>query len=388
MTRRAARRQLAGILITATMLLAPATGRGLVPVANGELFVGGEVRTTYDSNVFSNRDRIEDVSVAVTPQLEFVRDAGAVHLEARTGVVWQRYLDVSRLNSEDFYAEVGLSYPVTPGRARSEHRLDLYYRERTAPIEDVGDVAETTRYGGDYGLRYRLTEKTALRSALGAERLRHRGDRLSDQDIYAASADGIWVYSEKLEFFSGYRFRRTETQRAADQWRFASNRDHRISVGAAGDLLPKVTGSVRTGYQYRDFDDSERDSRDQISFDVDATWEATAQSSLTLGAGRDFRTSADERNVDATIIYLEATHRLTDPVRLDAALSYTHDRFSADANRSGRTDHRYGAEGGVRYSLTERASAAFAYRFIRRESSEAFFTHSRHIVDLSTRVRF
>ncbi len=389
---------LSGILFV-LVSLAPHGSKGLVPVAQGELFVNAEARTTYDSNVYRNRDEVGDVSLTLTPELQFIRDAGVLHLDARAGVAVQRYLDENPLDAEDFYFEAGLIYPVAPGEPqRTRQTLNLFYRERTTVVEDnwgrttvvedFGEVTETRNFGGDYGVRYRLTEKLATRGRLLAERWNYRRGRFSDRNTYSASSDLIWLYSPKLDFFTGYRFRRVETRRRLEGIRDVSSRDHQVSVGAEGELLPKVTGAVRVGYQYRDFDDRERGGRDQLSFDVDVDWDATGQTSLALGAGRDFRTSADERNVDSTLVYLSATHRLTDPVRLDARTSYQHERFGSAAGRPGRTDHRYGIEGGARYSLTERASAALAYRFQRRESDEARFTYNRHIVDASVLFRF
>ncbi len=387
-----------GVVLAAFILVAGlAPARGLVPVAGGELYLTGEVRGVYDSNLFANRNDVDDFYLTVTPELEFQRQTGVLHLDLRSGIVVRRHLDHSVLNAEDLYAEAELRYPVVPGRTRTDQDLGLHYRESTRAVEntgsrptdeETGDVAEDWRFGADYGIRHHLTEKTAVRSRLAGERREFRRGRWSDRDTYSAGADAIWIYSEKLDLFSGYRFRRTLTRRRPEGVRSVSSRDHQVSAGAEGELLPKVSGSLRAGYQIRDFDARDRGSRDQFSFDADTTWEATAQTQVSLGASRDFRTSADERDVDSTSVTLTATHRLTEPYRLDARLHYLHERFGATATTSGRSEHTVGAESGIRYSLTERASAALAYRVARRESDDNFFTHTRHIVDLSARMRF
>ncbi len=352
-------------------------------VGDGELFLNLQSSLTYDSNIFARSSQEADWIFQVGPELQFLRQAGLVGVDLRTGIDFGFFADNSELDYESLYSYLDLTYPRA-GERRATTTLTLSAREETRTDSTIGARTRSYVYEANGGVRYTVTEKFGTRVRAGYSHVDYRDQERSDIDRYQVRLDGIWVYSPLLEYFGGYRFRYTDVHTLAGEER-NNTLDHALIAGLEGEITPKLSGLLEGGYQVRIPEQDTASRREQLTVNGRLNWAVRADTGVFVTAGRDFDTSPERQSLERTDASAGVRQELRQWLQAQALFRYENFRFRRGDNR---VDDAYVGQVGLDYDVTTHLFMNVTYSYTVRESTDPEFDYDRHIASVSARWRF
>jgi len=389
LTNRLTRWLIAGGLAAAIAL--PASLHGLMEVGQGRLDVTLKAKGEHNSNVFANANEIHDLLFTFTPSVEFSQATGLTNIDLRAGVDIIRFDSLGEQDTEDFFVGGSISYPNRPQGIRTQFHADAGWMEITSADEALGERIESNRWHIETGVRSDYSDRLAIRGAFHySERDYDLHRRFSHEDTLRLSADSVWIYSEKLETFLGYQYREANTEGTAGREPINA-RDHRVTIGAEGELQPKVTGGVSAGFQARRFRSSDRPSTTRPYFGAHVEWVPTEMSTLILDAEQDFSNTPDDRSINTSTVALTLRQTIGDRMWIDPTVSYQRARYPLSPTSTAtdpRRDNRTGFSIGLNAEFAHDITGRIGYSYLDSDSNRAFFDYERHLYEISAAVRF
>jgi len=347
----------ARVAIGASLLLALAGPvHGLVKFDDGhdEIFVTGTAGMGWDSNVFANSDAVSDTTFNGSLELDYTRKAGLLGVNGNLG--WN-FTKFDRNVSEDF-ADPHAHLELTKSEGRTTGSLTAGVERRSRSEDTLNLRTVSWDYNTGLNFKYPVIERYSVAGQVGYD----YQDYLNNPDLfdirtYTASGDLFYVYTSDRDLLGGYRLRVTDTTNGTRSY------DHAFTVGTTGKLLPKLNGTIRLGYQFRETDrgrlaapasppNTTDDRFSAFTASASATWTITRRLNLTGLASRDFSTLATDTNVDTTAAMLDANFAAKAKLSLFAGVGAGHIRYLG-ASGGGRTDTYVTGHAGVAYTLND-----------------------------------
>jgi hypothetical protein len=293
----------ARIAIAGALLLALAgTAQAIVKFNDGhdELFIRGTAGLSVDSNIFADANATSDTLYSETLDLDYQRKAGLLGVNGNVG--WN-FGQFSRNISEN-YADPHAHTEITKGTGRTTGSLTLG-AQRESRTEYALNLRTTSwDYNAGLNVKYPVIERYSISGQLGYDYQDYLSNAsLFDIRTYTAGGDLYYVYTSQRDILGGYRLRVTDTTSGSRSY------DHAFTVGTTGKLLPKLNGTVRLGYQFRQTEGNNQVSNTYSAFttSTSATWTVSKRFTVTGLASRDFTTLATDVSVDNTTAMLNAT---------------------------------------------------------------------------------
>ena len=193
--------------------------------------------------------------------------------------------------------------------------------------------------------------------------------------------DVYYTYTSKLDLMGGYRLRLGGAQGGSN------TQDQDLTFGATGGILPKLNGSIRFGYQWRNETGTQGGQYDSLTSSVSLAWPVTKRLNFSVSASKDFATTATDVSVDSTNISLSAAVKPVGKINLNPGLDYTVSRFLG-AKGAGREDHALSCSLSVSLALTSHISASISYAYIVNQSNVAIADFGRHTASVSLSARY
>lgn len=318
-----------GLAVFAILVLAATPGAdAAITLAEGagELNVTTSVSATYDSNIFATSAATSDTLLAGQIRIGYERNArNSFH----AGAEWNfgRFNKRSDQDYSDPKIDAGLATKVGAFATAFDlstvrtHSADSLVGTRTDRRDDRAGLSLRGPVWGIYALDGSMAYHTTTYRTAG----------LRDLESWSAAVDVSRPLTPKLNGFIGLA---TNLDDVTDGSR---SRDWSYSVGLNQEILPKVTGTVRAGWQTR------RNATEAVDFSgfttsVDLNWRATPRLRVAAQAARAASTVASGQSVVQEDWNLNATLSL--PARWSAgvAAGQTRSRFLDAGNRHDRTD--------------------------------------------------
>ena len=320
--------------------------------SHDEIFVTGTVGIGYDSNVFATSDAKGDNTFSGSLDLDYQRKAGMIGVNGNLG--WN-FTKFDRNTSEDF-ADPHVHAEFTKSGGRTTGSLTLG-TERRSRAEDALNLRTVSwDYNAGLNVKYPVIERYSIAGQVSYDYQDYlKNPALFDLRTYTAGADLFYVYTSQRDLLGGYRLRVTDTTNGTRSY------DHAFTVGTSGKLLPKITGTVRLGYQFRETDrghfaavtpNKSNDRYDAFSASASATWTVTRRLNVTGLASRDFSTLATDINVDTTAVMVDANFAAKAKLSLFGGVGGGHMRYLGTAS-GGRTDTYATTHAGVNYTFND-----------------------------------
>jgi polysaccharide biosynthesis protein VpsM len=358
----------------------------LVPAGDGGalmLNLGSVV--TYDTNIFANANEQSDWSLAVVPELQYLRQAGVLQMDARLGFEIIRFDDFTSQNTEDFFSLLNFSYPNRPDGNRSRGEFELGWREFSGTNEALGARTQAEVFSASGTARHAVSDKLGLRAGLRYREDSYKTANVSDVSVWSLAADALHTYSDNLDLFLGYRFRDTDT--TGRQNRAALGvRDHLLQVGAEGQLTPRITGRASVGVQERRFNGGALTRSVRPYGSVEVSWSPAARTRYTLAADKDFDTTPDDRSVSGSDFTLLLDQGITNRLSFSPALYYLRTRYRSATED--RNDEQFGLSLGLAYQTAPNSTLNARYTYLTRDSSNPFFEYDRQLLTFSADFSF
>lgn len=365
-------------------LAPPRKAEALAPFLDGRIDLHVRAIATYDSNVFTNTNEEDDLYFTLNPEIEYTRTAGVLNLGVQTGVELIRFIDFTNQDTEDFYGVLTLSYPNRPGVNPRYLSFDLGWRQKSDVNENLGTRTRSEIFSTGLTFRNNLSARFGYRVMGSFSNEQFKREDFSELDIGVIGADAIYIYSDQLEAFVGYRYRNSQTGGLTDTG--LSIDDHLLQAGVEGQLSAKVVGRASVGIQNRSFSNELGDSVRPYGM-ASLDWTPRERSVITLHAENDFDVAANDRSVDRSSIHLSLDQEIYAGLSVEPRLSYAKVRLRRADGRT-RDDDRYGVGVGLTYELAAGATVGLRLTYLKRQSTEEFFDYGRHMVDLSGAISF
>jgi len=341
----------------ACLLLALAgSAQALVKFNDGHdgIFVTGTAGIGYDSNILANSNAVSDTTFNSSIEFDYQRKAGMLGVNGSLGWAFTRF---DRNTSENF-ADPHAHLELTKSGGRTTGSLTLGAERRSRAEEALNLRTVSWDYNAGLNFKYPVIERYSIAGQVGYDYQDYlNNNALFDIRTYTASGDLYYVYTSERDLLGGYRLRVTDTTNGTRSY------DHAFTLGTTGKLLPKLNGTVRLGYQFRETDrghfevpaapiDTTQDRYNAFTASASATWTISRRLNITGLASRDFSTLATDVNVDTTAVMLDANFAAKAKLSLFGGVGAGRIRFLGAAS-IGRVDTYETAHAGVSYTLND-----------------------------------
>ncbi len=366
---------------------------------NADLFFNGSSSVRWTSNLFRDEDNEEeDIVFTVQPgfELNVGRGLSAVDLSVVTSYEIRRYDDYDDLDTELFHIAAYGSYKGS--------RLDVSGRASFDEVQTTsgnanvdGDLIESEGTAGSLNGEYRYSPKFSVGSGINYTKTDYKNftESFSDRESLSIPVDIYYELTPKVDLSVGYVYSNQDVDGRVDGagnifdgYDFDS---HFFNVGARGQLLPKLGGYLKIGYNYRDSYttaingvDLDQDSTGSFGMDADLTWAATQKLVAKLAMSRDFGASGEGNGTENTSVNTSLSYSMNAYWSASSYLRYT----LRDYDFGGREDDQYGF--GLRANYTPNRYWAFSggYAYQENDSNLADQSYDEHRVDVRATLRY
>lgn len=337
--------------ISGLLLLAAFAGpaRAIVKFNDGrdELFITGTAGVTHDSNIYADANAESDTIFTEAVDLEYQRKAGILGVNGTLGWNFGQFAS----NTSENYADPHARAELTKGTGRTTGSLTLGAQRQSRTEYALNLRTVSWDYNAGLNVKYPVIERYSISGQLGYDYQDYvNNPNLFDIRTYTAGTDLYYVYTSQRDILGGYRLRITDTTNSTRSY------DHSFTVGTTGKLLPKLNGTIRLGYQFRQTDRNNlgRDDETFSAFttNTSATWTVSKRFTVTGLASRDFTTLATDINIDNTAAALNATFATTARIALFGGVGAGHLRYLGTLS-GGRRDTYVTGNFGLTYSLND-----------------------------------
>ncbi|HVU32039.1 MAG TPA: outer membrane beta-barrel protein, partial [Opitutaceae bacterium] len=283
--------------------------------------------------------------------LHYVRDAGITTLNAGGGAIANEFVHNKKQDSIDPYLDAQLGYSDSD---KTEAHADFSLHRRT-----VANAAANTRIRSDdtlFGgrIQYLPTEKLGFRLIGSYADSNYISPGFSDTHGYTIAINAVDFYSPKLKLLAGLA--------GGENWADANpdvhlpgirGADIRYTIGAEGEIAPKVTADTTIGVVQRQFRTGSHARTTTLYSDSRATWTETEKRSWSLEATQDFSVSAIDQSVRALGLFLSVNDLLAEKLTLQAAAGFERSNYLSLGGTGSRTDSGPAARARLTYQVND-----------------------------------
>lgn len=368
-------RQFIAGLLALGLLLPPPAALALLNIdgTRNQVFFFGSAAVAYDSNVYAQSSGDGDYIYSSSVGMEIKRRAGIISVNATATVGFEKFSQISELDSwnPSFHVELN----KTTGRTTGAFTVNAY---RTSRADSAVNLrTETWNFPIGLNLKYPINDNFYLAAQTNYLRRSYADNTsLLAYTDYSIGLDLFYVWTSKTDLIAGYRVRVGETS-------LGTSTDQSFTLGLTNQILPKINGTVRAGYQNRRLD-STGESFDQITTSIALSWNASRKFTLSGQVARDFSTTAVGGTVDTLSTSLRANYVFNRQVSADASVAYGRNRFLGGLPRQ---DDFFSWDVGARYAFSEHLQFGATYTYLINWStlSPSDFERSGYSLNVSSR---
>lgn len=368
-----------------------------------DVFFNGSSSLEWQSNVFSDeRGVVDDYKYTVSPGFEINVGRGLSNADlsiiTRYDIV--RFDKVTDLDNELFHIKAVGSYA---GSRLTVNGL-VSYDENQSNGADGNDnqkgklsASETT--AANLNGEYTLSPKFSFGAGVNYNKREYKESSSADRESYTVPLDIFYELTPKVDLSIGYTYTSTEVSRTlsgVDGVDGYDKEQHFVNVGARGDLLPKLNGSFKIGFNTMDSDDpstrdgngpegrSDRDSSSSLGLDASFTYLATAKVSTNLNLNRNFDVAGQGESTEATKVDLSANYSINTRFTATANLGYTLREY-VDTKRE---DDNYRTGLSLSYVPNEYWRFSTGYNYTENDSNSDGQSYEAHVINVSASLRY
>ena len=370
-------------LIAATVLLGMMASPGYSlwrsNPGGDELHVNLKANVGWDSNLYSSANGPGDTVFTTSVSADYARSAGLIGVDATIGIDAGHF---DKFSSDD-YVNPRAFLEFTKGTGRTTGSLTGSIARKSEGDVAANIRAESWDYDTALKVRYPVIDRYSVTGSAGyALKEFLNNPALIDLATFNASSDLFYAINSQRDLFAGYRLRISDS--ALD----TVSRDHAFTIGVSGKILPKLTGTIRAGWQTRTTSGlfpGENDS--SVTAAASTTWMINRRASLTAQASKDYATTSTDIGTDLSAATLDLKMAATTKWSWNLGLGFGLVEFLGTRG-TGREDTYLTATGAVTYQLRERLGLSLVYSYLNNWSTLALADHSRHSITAGVSSRF
>ncbi|GAB5559662.1 MAG: hypothetical protein SynsKO_13090 [Synoicihabitans sp.] len=363
------------------------TSHAGVRFARGQLTLSAEAQYQHDENIFSNTSDVEDSIWTFTPSARFERQAGVTTLTANAELAISRFEDNGSEDTEDPSFGINVAYIPSP---KTEFQMGLSYARATRANEQVLARVESDDIDFNAEFRHFYSEKLGYTLKGSTDLSDQRTANFSDVDTYSLGIDSLYEFSPKLYFVGGANFSSSSTSSTPGSRVSPDNNDFALDTGVEGDISPKVTGNIRAGYNWRNFDSNSFGAATDSGYilNTNVLWSTTDTTAVRLFATRSFNVSSSDQSYILQQIGLSVENSFYTQGSASLSVSHEDSEFSASGIIPQRNDDAIVLTGRLGWELRPGASVGASFTYRDTDSDLAIADYSRRVWSLTARFSY
>ena len=395
---------LSAVFITSIGLPIAVQAAPLVSIGDSvDVFFNGSSSLEWQSNVFSDESgAVDDFKLTLSPGFEVNvgRGLSNVDLSIITRYDIVRFDEVTDLDNELFHIKAVGSYA---GSRLSVNGLVSYDESQSNGADgndnQKGKLSASETTAANLNGEYTLSPKFSFGAGVNYNHREYAEGSSADRDTYTIPLDIFYELTPKVDLSIGYTYTSTEvssTVSGASEVSGYDKEQHFVNVGARGDLLPKLNGSFKIGFNTMDSDDpstrdgngpegrSDRDSDSSLGLDASFTYLATAKVSTNLNLNRNFDVAGQGESTEATRVDLSANYSINTQYTATANLGYTLREYVD----TGREDDNYRTGVSLSYVPNQYWRFSTGYNYTENDSNDDGQSYEAHVINVSASLRY
>lgn len=366
-------------LLLAFLLICPPS-LALVSIDDGknQIFVNSSVSYAWDSNVFGNSENKGDSIYSASLGLDFRRHAGIIAINGSV------YIDASSFitNSSENFLNPRFHGELTKQTGRTTGSVTFGAARQSRADSAANLRAESWAYDAGLNLKYPVIERYTLAANLGYAFTDYQNNSvLVDLATYSLGLDIFYIYNTERDLIGGYRLRFSETSANSGYY------DNSFTAGISGKILPKVAGTIRAGYQFRQPTRKSDGAYSGITASGQMTWTINKKMNATILLSKDFSTTSTNTSVDATTASMDFQYGLNSKASVYLGLGYGINKFLGEIGGN-RQDTYFTWSAGANYTLSSYLKLALSYTYFHNWSTADFSEYERNSVTLTASSTF
>jgi hypothetical protein len=339
------RRRVLSALLASALVLSPAHALFNLNQGKDLVLASATYSLGYDSNVFTRATAKGAFTQNASASVEYARQAGLIGVTASLAVASGRF---ESIRGQDFL-DPSFAISLRKRYGRTTGTASLQARRDSQPDPDVGERTRAWNFSAGVDARYPVNDRYYLTNGLQAT-ARQYGRSASAYTDLATITDAIAVnyeYTSKLDLNTGYTLGITDTGAHSKAY------DHSWTIGAAGSILPKLSGTINVGLQRRNSRSTTGGAEAFNSFTSGTTlkWMYSRRLSINGDLSQSFSTSATDVSVNRATAGLHATGSISSRYIANAGIAYTISDFLGKAG-AGRRDDMLQFDASIGLALT------------------------------------
>ena len=372
-------RAVCAVMLAGALTASPAYALVSFNDGSDHLFFTGTASMAYDSNIFAHAGGAGDTIYSAGLLFEYTRRAGMIGVDASVALNASRFGDNTseNFNNPRFAAE----FTKIAGRTTGALTVTA---ERLSEADVLANVrTDSWNYDAALHFKYPVIERYSFSGTLAyTDKVYNGAANLTDLQTFTVGTDLLYALRSDRDLTAGYQFRHSDTSSSA------SYADHSFTVGVSGKILPKLTGSVRAGYEVRlPLGSTPNGGYKGLTASGSVTWTLTKKWSLVGQLSRDVSVTANDLSVDTSSTSLALRYVMNDRLSFSTNAGVGQTRFLGDAG-AGRHDEYFTWGAGLKYKMNEHLDSALAYVYNQNWSTFSFSDFSRHSVTLTLSSRW
>ena len=357
------------------------TAAPLVTVGDlGTISFDGSASVKLDDNIFRQENgEVDDVVVVFSPGLVATlgRNSSDLDISLSTSYDFVSYQDKSDLDSELFHFGAQGAYRSS----RLQVSANANYDESKSNNEIAnrnGDLLEREESG--FGLKgeYTLSPKFSVKVGYDWRETAYVGtyaDDYQDRKYRRIPIDIFYELTPKLDFSVGYTYGDIDVENGSD-----ATTDN-FNVGLRGELLPKLIGNLKVGYNQYD-----SDSRDtaSLALDADLNWTVSSKISHRISIYRNFDASATGTGTQESKVNASTIYQLNSKISLSGQIGYSIRDYLGSDRKDDLTS--IGANG--TYRLNRNWNLNAGYVFSKNDSTRIGSSYDSNIFTISALLNY
>ena len=341
-----------------------------------DVFFTGSSSLIWQSNLFSDSsDEVEDILLKLSPGFEtvFGRGASNADLNFTTRYDILRYDKSDEWDTQTFHAKLTGSYDAAKYLLKGNASFD----ERQSSLRDAqikGKLSESDESKIELEGEYKLSPKFSFGSGIKFTNREYTGNQAvnyADRDSTSFPFDLYYELSPKVDLSLGYQYTYTDVSDVVSNIADTaySSDGHFLSIGARGELLPKLSGSIKLGMRYIDSDFTNNSNRDNSSLGLDGNlnWQSTSKLNNGITLSRDFGSTSDGTRIEESALYINSSLSLSEQLRSGVSLGYTLRDYLDQSREDGYFTFGLNAS----YQVSKDCTVSSAYSFSKNNSDLA-----------------
>jgi hypothetical protein len=362
-------------------ILAVPSARALLVFNDGkdQVFVTATYSMGYDTNVFSQSTAKGAITQALSFGATYNRKAGLIGVTAGFGMNFGQFFGIP---GQDF-ADPNFTLAFNKGVGRTTGSLSFNVVKVNTPDPIANDRAIGWTYGASLNLRYPVIERFYLTDLTSVNGSSYNNETLfAQQQTYSEGINMNFIYDSKLDLSDGYVFALSETKDTTTY-------NHTFNLGANGNILPKVDGSVAVGYtlDLADYAHAKGETFSGVDANAVLNWRVTRALNLTASVTKNFSISSTDINLDTTNYSLAAETVVAKRFRTEMKVNYVPTDFLGRAGL-GRRDRLWEFQPNLGTALTTHIRCNLGYGYLINYSNFASAAFRSEVITLSLTVSY